>query len=143
MSKLKNLISTETVGWVKYPDIKDFEVQIKFITREDLIKVRKASLKIAFNKKTRQKEEEVDTDLFLEKYAERAIKDWRGLKIKHLPKLLPVNIAGMNGEEEVPFDMEDAVDMLKNSADFDAFLTETLADYEAFVEDTKVDNIKN
>ena len=103
MSKLKNLISTETVGWVTYPDIKDFEVQIKFITREDLIKVRKASLKIAFNKKTRQKEEEV----------------------------------------EVPFDMEDAVDMLKNSADFDAFLTDTLADYEAFVEDTKVDNIKN
>ena len=105
MSKLKNLISTETVGWVTYPDIKDFEVQIKFITREDLIKVRKASLKIAFNKKTRQKEEEVDTDVFLEKYAERAIKDWRGLKIKHLPKLLPVNIAGMNGEEEVPFDI--------------------------------------
>jgi hypothetical protein len=35
------------------------------------------------------------------------------------------------------------VDMLKNSADFDAFLTETLADYEAFVEDTKVDNVKN
>ena len=93
MSKIKKMMAEQTSVWVDYPDIEGFSVNLKYLTREDLMKIRNASLTYKFNKRTRQREEEVDNDKFLEAYAERAIKGWRGLKVKHLPILLPVDIS--------------------------------------------------
>ena len=93
MSKIKNLIAKETTTWVEFPDIDGFEINLRFLGREDLMKIRNASLTYKFNKRTRQREEEVDNDKFLEHYAEKAIAGWKGLKVKHLPILLPVDIS--------------------------------------------------
>ena len=93
MSKIKNMIAKETSTWVEFPDIDGFEVNLRFLTREDLVKIRGQSLQYKFNKRTRQREEEVDSDKFLEAYSEKAVADWRGLKVKHLPLLLPVDIS--------------------------------------------------
>jgi len=84
MSKIKNLVAKETTTWVDFPDIDGFAVNIRFLNREDLMKVRNASLTYKFNKRTRQREEEIDNDRFLENYAEKAIVGWKGLKVKHL-----------------------------------------------------------
>ena len=73
MSKIKNLIAEQSSVWVEYPDIDGFEVNLKYLTREDLMKVRNAALTYKFNKRTRQREEEIDNDRFLENYAEKAI----------------------------------------------------------------------
>ena len=66
MSKIKNLIAEQSSVWVEYPDIDGFEVNLKYLTREDLMKIRNASLTYKFNKRTRQREEEIDNDRFLE-----------------------------------------------------------------------------
>ena len=66
--------------WVDYPDVDGFSVNLNYLTREDLMKVRNSSLTYKFNKRTRQREEEVDNDRFLENYAERAILDGKDLK---------------------------------------------------------------
>ena len=50
MSKIKNLVAKETTTWVDFPDIDGFEVNIRFLNREDLMKVRNASLTYKFNK---------------------------------------------------------------------------------------------
>jgi hypothetical protein len=143
MSKLKSLLVKDTSTWVEFPDIPDFKVNLRFVSREDLLKIRSASLTYKFNKRTRQREEEVDSVKFLEQYAERAIADWKGLKAKHLPLLLPVDISSMNPEETVEFTAEDAIELLRNSPVFDQFVTDTLNDFEQFSTKKKEDTIKN
>lgn len=143
MSKIKSLLVKETSTWVEYPDIDGFEVNLRFLTREDLLKIRNASLTLKFNKRTRQKEEEVDSAKFIENYAEKAIAGWRGLKIKHLPILVPVDITGLNPNDEVEYSEEDAVEILKNSPAFDQFVSDTLNDFEQFSRKKAEDDVKN
>ena len=137
------MLVQDTSTWVEFPDIPGFEVNLRFITREELLKIRTASLTFKFNKRTRQREEEVDSAKFLENYAERAIADWKGLKIKHLPSLMPVDISGFKPDEEVEFSTEEAVEMLKNSPIFDQFVTDPLNDFEQFSRKKAEDNVKN
>ena len=132
MSKLKNLIAKETTSWVEFPDIDSFEIQLAYLNRDDLMKIRNRSLTFKFNKRTRQREEEVDNDKFLEAYAEKSIKDWRGLKAKHLPILFPADISSMDPEENIEYDEEDALELLKNSTIFDQFITDCMNDFEQF-----------
>jgi hypothetical protein len=96
-----------------------------------------------FNKRTRQREEEVDNDKFVEAYAERVIKGWKGLKIKHLPKLLPADISSLNPEDEIVYSQEEALELLKNSSIFDQFITDTVNDLEAFSVKKRETTVKN
>jgi len=132
MSKIKNMIAKESSTWVPFPEIEDFEVNLRFLTREDLQKVRTSSLTFKFNKRTRQREEEVDSAKFLEAYAEKAIAGLRGLKVKHLPLLLPVDISSMDPNENIEYSDEEALELLKNSTIFDQFVTDTMNDFEQF-----------
>ena len=143
MSKIKNLIAKETTTWVEFPDIDGFEINLRFLGREDLMNIRNASLTYKFNKRTRQREEEVDNDKFLEHYAEKAIAGWKGLKVKHLPILLPVDISSMDASEEVEYSIEDAIELLKNSTVFDQFITDSMNDFEQFSKKKQEDDSKN
>jgi hypothetical protein len=143
MSKIKNLIAKETTTWVEFPDIDGFEINLRFLGREDLMKIRNSSLTYKFNKRTRQREEEVDNDKFLEHYAEKAIAGWKGLKVKHLPILLPVDISSMDSGEEVEYSTDDAIELLKNSTIFDQFVTDSMNDFEQFSKKKQEDDSKN
>ena len=143
MSKIKNLVAKETTTWVEFPDIDGFEVNLRYLTREDLMKIRNASLSYKFNKRTRQREEEVDNDKFLEHYAEKAIVGWKGLKAKHLPVLLPVDISSMDANENIDYSEEEAVELLKSSTVFDQFITDAMNDFEQFSKKKAEENVKN
>lgn len=132
MSKIGNFIAKETTSWIEFPDIDGFEVQLRFLTREDLMKIRNQSLTFKFNKRTRQREEEIDNDKFLEAYAGKAIMGWKGLKVKHLPVLLPVDISGADGETEIEYTEDEAIELLKSSTIFDQFITDAMNDFEQF-----------
>jgi len=143
MSKIKNLIAKETTSWVEFPDIDGFELNLRYLTREDLMKIRNQALTYKFNKRTRQREEEIDNDRFLEAYAEKAIAGWKGLKAKHLPVLLPVDISGMDANEEMDYSLDDAIELLKNSTVFDQFITDCMNDFEQFSKKKVEDDSKN
>ncbi len=143
MSKIKNKIVKESSTWVEFPDIDGFEISLQYLTRDDLMKIRNASLTYKFNKRTRQREEEIDNEKFLESYAQKAIRDWKGLKMKHLPILLPVDISGDDPDEEVEYSEEDAIELLKNSTIFDQFITDTMNDFEQFSKKKKETDEKN
>lgn len=132
MSKIGNLINKETTSWVEFPEIDGFEIHLRFLTREDLLKIRNQSLTFKFNKRTRQREEEIDNDKFLEAYAGKAILNWKGLKVKHLPLLLPADISSLDPNEEIAYDEEEAIDLLKSSTVFDQFITDAMNDFEQF-----------
>ena len=107
------------------------------------MKIRNQSLTFKFNKRTRQREEAIDNDKFLEAYTIRAIKGWKGLQIKHLPMLLPVDISSMNGDEYVEFSEDEALDLIKNSTIFDQFITDTMSEFEQFSITKKETDVKN
>ena len=144
MSKIKSLlVSGDKTIDVDFPDIEGFVVTISYVPREDLVKIRNQALVYKFNKRTRQREEEVDNDKFVEAYAERVIKGWKGLKIKHLPKLLPADISSLNPEDEIVYSQEEALELLKNSSIFDQFITDTVNDLEAFSIKKRETTVKN
>lgn len=143
MSKIKNLISKTSSTWIDFPDIEGFSINLVYLTREDLMKIRNSSLTFKFNKRTRQREEEVDNDRFLEAYSEKAIIDWRGLKMKHLPLLMPTDISNVDPEEDIEYSQEDALELLKNSTVFDQFITDAMNDFEQFSKKKSETDSKN
>jgi len=143
MSKIRNLVAKETTTWVEFPDIDGFQVNLRYLTREDLMKIRNQSLTYKFNKRTRQREEEIDNDKFLDHYAEKAIVGWKGLKVKHLPVLLPVDISSMDANENIDYSEEEALELLKSSTVFDQFVTDAMNDFEQFSKQKAEENAKN
>lgn len=117
---------------IEYPGIPGFIVKLAFITRDELVKIRKKATTTKFNKRTRQPEDDIDSDIFQQLYIEKIIKGWSGLKLKHLIKLVPVNLEGQDLESELDYSQESAELLMKNSGDFDAFVTDMLDDLENF-----------
>ena len=102
--------------------------------RDELLKIRSKSLNTKLNRKTRQMDEEVDNDLFQTLYISAVIKNWRGLKNKYLPKILPVQMNGADLEDELIYTTEDAELLMKNSTDFDSWVSTILEDVENFTQ---------
>jgi hypothetical protein len=143
MSLIKNLMVTDKVTEVEFPDIEGFTVNICYLSRDRLMKIRNGALVYKYNKRTRQREEEVDNDKFLEAYAEAVIKGWRGLTIKALGQLLPIDTSKSDPKQEIPYTAEDALDLLRNSTIFDQFITDTLNDFDNFDKSAKEQQEKN
>jgi len=143
MSMIKNLMIDEKIIEVEFPDSDGFFVKLSYVGRDKLMKIRNRALVFKFNKRTRQREEEVDNERFLEAYSEKAIAGWKGLKAKHLPVLLPVDISAMDANEEIEYSSEDAMELLKNSTIFDQFITDCMNDFEQFSKKKAEDNSKN
>ena len=143
MSKIASLHAQETTIEVEYPDIDGFVISLAYLNRDDLMKIRNKSLSYKFNKRTRQREEEIDNDKFLDEYTKRAIKGWKGLYVKDLPQLLPIDMAGANPNELIEYSEVEALELIKNSTVFDQFITDAMQDYEQFTIEDKEQEIKN
>jgi hypothetical protein len=143
MSLIKSLMITEKVVSVEFPDVDGFFVDVCYLSKEKLLKLRNQSLKTSFNKRTRQREEEVDSDKFLELYSEAIIRGWKGLTIRILSELLPIETAGADPNEEIAYSKEEAFFLLKNSTIFDQFINDTINNFNVFETDKKDENIKN
>lgn len=123
---LKSLLVPSKQVEVEYPGMPGFLIQVAFLSRETLLTIRKKSTKTTF--KNRQPTEEFNEDLFLQLYVENAIKGWTGLKLQYLEQLAPVDLTGQNLEDELEYTTENALFLMKNSSNFDAFITEQVGD---------------
>lgn len=131
---LSNLIIPSKTTWSEYPGLSGFEVQLAYLTRDELMKIKNKATNTKLSKKTRQMEEDVDSELFQKLYIEAVIKDWKGLKYKYLNKLVPCDISSVDPEDEEPFSHENAEVLMKNSTDFDAFVSNVIEEVENFTE---------
>lgn len=130
---LKNLIVEKTEMEVEHPNLEGFFVTVAFISKDRMRKLLDRSTSIKFNKNTHKPEEEVDNVLFLDLYSKALIKNWRGLKYKYLEELLPVDLSSVeNREEEIEYKEDNALDLLKNSTDFDNWLSSVVSDVTNF-----------
>jgi hypothetical protein len=123
---LKTLLVPSKSLEVEYPGMPDFKIQVAFLSRETLQSIRKKSTKTSF--KNRQPVEELNDDLFLELYVKNAIKGWSGLKLKYLEQLAPVDLSGQDLDAELEYSEENALYLMKNSTNFDSFVSEQVTD---------------
>ena len=117
---------------IEFPGMDGFEIDICYLARDELLKLRKKCVTTKFNRRTHQPEETLDEDKFLTEYTAAVIKGWKGLKVSYLEELLLVDISKLNPEDELPWTQENAETLMKNAADFDTWLTETVGALENF-----------
>lgn len=129
---LASLLTPSKTVTVDYPTLKGFSVDLCYLAREELIKLRSKCVSQKLNRKTRAFEETLDEDKFLTEYCKAVIKGWKGLKYKYLEELLLVDISGLKPEDELEFSVENAETLMKNGADFDTWVTEITGDLENF-----------
>jgi hypothetical protein len=123
---LKNLLVPSKSLEVEYPGMPDFKIEVAFLSRETLQTIRKKSTKTSF--KNRQPVEELNDEVFLELYVKNAIKGWTGLKLKYLEQLVPVDLTGQDREAELEYSEENSLYLMKNSTNFDSFISEQVTD---------------
>jgi hypothetical protein len=123
---LKSILVPSKTVEVPFPGYEGFTVSLSFLSREALINVRKKATKQTF--KGRQIQEELNDELFLQLYASAAIKGWKGLKMAFVEQLAPVDMTGINPDEELPFTEENAFFLMKNSSSFDNWVSDTVTD---------------
>lgn len=140
---IKNLMINDKIIEVEFPDSDGFFVKLAYLSRDKLVKIRNRSLVVKFNKRSRQREEEVDNEKFLEEYARETIKGWRGLTIRELARIMPIETASANLDQEVPYTEEDALALLQGSPIFDQFVTDCMNDFELFEREKADAQIKN
>jgi len=123
---LKNMLVPSKEISIEYPGMPGFEVNVCFLSRETLQTIRKKATKTTF--KNRQPVEELNDDLFLELYVRGSIKGWRGLKMRYLEQLAPVDLSDQDPEAELEYTEENALYLMKSSVNFDAFISEQVTD---------------
>ena len=129
---LSSLLTPSKTVTVDYPGISGFTVDLCYLAREELLKLRNRCLAQKFNRKTRAFDEQVDEEKFLVEYVKAVIKGWKGLKYSYLEELLLVDISSLDPNDELVFSQENAETLMKNAGDFDTWVTEVTGDLENF-----------
>lgn len=131
---LKSLMTPSKTVSIDYPGYEGFIVDLTYLSREELLKLRNKCIKQKFNKKTRAFEDSLDEDIFLTEYCASILKGWTGLKYKYLEEFLLVDVSGQDPQGELDYSAENAELLMKNSGDFDQWVTDTVGDLENFTQ---------
>ena len=123
---LKSLLVPSKTVEVDFPGFSGFKVKLSFLSRETLVSIRKKATKTTF--KNRQPTEELNDDLFLQLYVQAAIKGWTGFKLSYLEQLAPVDLEGQDLDSELAYTEENALFLMKNSSNFDAWVSEQVTE---------------
>ena len=129
---LASLMTPSKTVSIDFPGYAGMSVELCYLAREELIKLRKKCVTTKFNKKTRQPEEILDEDRFVTEYCKGVIKGWSGLKYRYLEELLLVDVSALDLDDELLYTQDNAELLMKNSTDFDTWVTETVSDLENF-----------
>lgn len=129
---LASLMTPSKTVTFDFPGYKGMTVDLCFLAREELLKLRKRCITTKFNKKTHQPEEILDEENFLSEYVTAVIKGWAGLKIAYLEELILIDASNLDPETELPFTQENAELLMRNSNTFDSWVTETVGELENF-----------
>lgn len=127
---LKSLLVPSKTVEVEYPGFPEFKIDIGYMSRETLISLRKKSTKNSFKGKTVQ--DDFNEELFLELYVDAAIRGWKGLRFSYVNLLVPVDVSKFDPLDELAYSKENALMLMKNSSQFDNFISEQVNDLANF-----------
>lgn len=131
--RITQYLTTKLEAWVPLEGFEPFEVKVAYLSREELTKIRNAVTRVAFNPKTRQREDTIDNELFIKEFVKAVVLDWKGLTLDIASKFLPLSIpSDVDSSQVIEFSQENALDLSKNSPVFDSFLNDVCFDLERF-----------
>ena len=118
-------------AWFPFDGLPGFEIKLAYLARPELEKIRKAATRSVFKK--HQKEDELDSDLFMKLYVTACVLDWKGFTLEYATKLLPIEVPKATPLETlVDFSADEALSLVKNSPEFDKWLNEVIFDLDSF-----------
>ena len=129
---LATLIQPSKTVSIEFAGYSGFNVSLCHLGREELLKLRKKCTTNKFNRSTHKPEEHIDEDIFVVEYCKAVIKGWSGLKYRYLEEFLLVDVSNFDPDDELPYTEENAQLLMKNSSDFDGWVSETVGDLENF-----------
>jgi len=129
---LKSIIKETSIIEEEFPGYNGFIVTVAYPGRNALVEARKGATIEKMNRRTQQVQQEFDEDKFLEKYVDLVIKGWKGLKVSYLQEIALVDAEGLDPEDEIPFNHDNALVLIRNSPVFDNWITEVANDMENF-----------
>ena len=133
MSTLGAYLTNKLEAWVKVDGFDGFEVKVAYLSREELNKISTAVTRNEWSPKTRQKENTINQELFVKKFVEATVLDWKGFTLEHATKLLPLDVPEDVGlDTEIDFDKEEAAQLVANSPVFDSWLNDIVFDLARF-----------
>jgi hypothetical protein len=133
---LKSLLVPSKEVDSEYPGMPGFIVSLSFLSRETLQAIRKKATKTTFKKHTPV--EALDDDLFLELYVKAAIRGWKGLTLAYLQNLAPVDLGENDLSQELAYSEENALYLMKNSGQFDSFVSDVVSDLGNFSKNSSI-----
>ena len=132
---LKSLMTPSKTVEFDYPGALGFKVKLCYLAREELMKLRTRCVNQVFNKKTRSYEEEMDDELFLQEYTKAVVKGWSGFKLGYAKNMLLLgDLTPEQEQTDLEFTQENVEVLMKNSGDFDSWITEQVGDLENFTQ---------
>ena len=123
---------SKTVG-IDFPGYQGFVVDLCYLAREELVKLRKKCISTKFNRSTHQPEENLDEDKFIVEYTKSVVKGWKGLKFSYLEEFLLVDVSDFKPDDTLPYTQDNAELLMRNSNDFDTWVTDVVGDLENFI----------
>ena len=130
--KLRDLIVDTKTVWVPVDGYEDFYVELAYIPRTEMTKMVKDCQRTKMSRATRQIETELDQEKFLATFVERAIKNWKGLTLETLSDFVPIEYEEENAKNELPFDSDNAIFLIKQSQAFDDWVNDKINDIDTF-----------
>jgi len=131
---LQSLLTHEKIITADFPGYEGFKLKIAFLSREEIVKIRKKCSVTKFDKRTRQPQEELDEDLFLKTYVNAVVKHWEGLKYSYLEELMLVDLSAVKDRSEcLEYTQDNALILMKNSSELDSFVTNLTSDLVNFM----------
>ena len=131
---LASLMTPSKTVTIDFSGYKGFTVDLCYLARESLVKLRKKCVNTKFSKRDRAPIEELDEEMFLVEYSKAVIKGWEGLKYRYLEELLLVDISSFDPDDCLPYTPDNAELLMKNSGDFDTWVSNTVGDLENFTQ---------
>ena len=83
---LASLMTPSKTVTIDYPEYKGMTVDVCYLAREELMKLRKKTITTKFDKRTRQPTEILDEERFLTEYTKAVIKGWSGNELVNQQK---------------------------------------------------------
>lgn len=129
---LRDLMVDSKVVEVPFDGYEKFRVKLGHISRTEMSKMVESSQTSKMSRSTRQIEKELDTDKFLNKFVDRAIKGWSGLTVEIASNFLPLEVTEENKDKEIDYNKETALLLLKESDLFDNWVNAKITDIDTF-----------
>jgi hypothetical protein len=129
---LASLMTPSKTVAIDFPGHDGLVINLCYLAREELIKLRKRCVSTKFNRSTHQPEENLDEDKFIIEYSKAVVKGWKGLKFSYLEEFLLVDVSDFKPDDTLPYTQDNAELLMKNSTTFDTWVSDTIGDLENF-----------